>query len=216
MNYTQVINIFDETGLSPEELAAYLHISNMTYRRWRRRDGREIVSDEYGRHIAGAIYQLLEEGKLDPQSERVNEFLTGNIPEFFQAVVGKLGFDEQSVPTGASQQDKISQVLARMGASTRIQGDIDRSHKKIGAFGRMGEEWKRRITGLITILKSKKLTTMDKWVAYGALFYLITPFDLIPDNIPVVGYIDDFGILGFALAYYAKVHSHLFQSENLS
>jgi uncharacterized membrane protein YkvA (DUF1232 family) len=49
-------------------------------------------------------------------------------------------------------------------------------------------------------------------VAYGALFYLILPFDLIPDSIPVFGYVDDFGILGFAVAYYARKFPELKRS----
>jgi uncharacterized membrane protein YkvA (DUF1232 family) len=39
------------------------------------------------------------------------------------------------------------------------------------------------------------------------LFYLICPFDLIPDNIPVFGMIDDYAILGVAWEYYVKRHS---------
>ena len=49
------------------------------------------------------------------------------------------------------------------------------------------------------------------WVvaAYGALFYLFTPFDLVPDVMPVFGYVDDFGMLGFAVAYYGAKFPHL-------
>ena len=45
---------------------------------------------------------------------------------------------------------------------------------------------------------------MDKLAAYGALFYLITTFDLIPDTIPVFGLLDDFAILGIVVAYYVQ------------
>jgi uncharacterized membrane protein YkvA (DUF1232 family) len=54
------------------------------------------------------------------------------------------------------------------------------------------------------VVKSSKLSHVDKLVAYGALFYLLTPMDLIPDHIPVLGLVDDFGVLGFALTYYTK------------
>lgn len=56
---------------------------------------------------------------------------------------------------------------------------------------------------MLEVIRSKDLTLADKLVAYGALFYLITPMDFIPDAIPVVGYLDDFAVLGLALAYYA-------------
>ena len=39
-----------------------------------------------------------------------------------------------------------------------------------------------------------------KAIIYGALGYLITPIDAIPDLTPVVGYADDLGVLVAALA----------------
>ena len=33
----------------------------------------------------------------------------------------------------------------------------------------------------------------------GALAYVVCPIDVIPDVIPVVGYLDDIGVLGYAL-----------------
>ncbi len=37
-------------------------------------------------------------------------------------------------------------------------------------------------------------------MAIGALIYFISPIDLIPDFIPVVGYIDDAAVIGFVVA----------------
>jgi uncharacterized membrane protein YkvA (DUF1232 family) len=68
----------------------------------------------------------------------------------------------------------------------------------------MGREWKKRITTLWKVVRSNKLTHFDKLVAYGALFYLLTPIDFIPDHIPVFGLMDDYLVLGIAVAYYAK------------
>ena len=39
-----------------------------------------------------------------------------------------------------------------------------------------------------------------KMVIYGALGYFISPIDVIPDFIPVVGFTDDIGVLAAAVA----------------
>ena len=54
------------------------------------------------------------------------------------------------------------------------------------------------------MIGSEKISILDKFVAYGALFYLVMVFDLIPDTVPVFGLLDDFAILGIATAYYVK------------
>jgi uncharacterized membrane protein YkvA (DUF1232 family) len=48
-------------------------------------------------------------------------------------------------------------------------------------------------------------------VAYGALYYLLCPLDLIPDNVPVFGLMDDYCVLGLAASHYAKKHKNLFE-----
>jgi uncharacterized membrane protein YkvA (DUF1232 family) len=39
----------------------------------------------------------------------------------------------------------------------------------------------------------------SKAVAIGALIYFVSPIDLIPDHIAVVGYLDDFAVLSLAV-----------------
>ena len=45
--------------------------------------------------------------------------------------------------------------------------------------------------------------TTPRWaktVIFGALAYFVSPVDLVPDIMPVVGYTDDLGVLAAALA----------------
>ena len=42
-------------------------------------------------------------------------------------------------------------------------------------------------------------SVLNKVLIIGALGYLISPIDLIPDEIPVIGLMDDYGVLVAAL-----------------
>lgn len=70
--------------------------------------------------------------------------------------------------------------------------------------------WARRVGNLGLISRAKQLyefflspeiTGTKKVVVAGALLYLIAPLDLIPDVLPVVGWLDDIGVASFALSY---------------
>ena len=48
---------------------------------------------------------------------------------------------------------------------------------------------------------SGNVSTAEKVILVAALLYLISPVDLIPDTIPVVGLLDDLGVAGMVLDY---------------
>ena len=41
-------------------------------------------------------------------------------------------------------------------------------------------------------------------VIFGTAIYLVSPIDLIPDVIPILGWLDDIGVLALAANYLAK------------
>ncbi|MBA2942817.1 DUF1232 domain-containing protein [Paenibacillus sp. CGMCC 1.16610] len=53
-------------------------------------------------------------------------------------------------------------------------------------------------------VESPRTPLKAKVQIYGTLGYLILPLDLIPDLLPIVGYVDDLSALGLALAVVAK------------
>ena len=55
-------------------------------------------------------------------------------------------------------------------------------------------------------LQNKKISVKDKAIIIGALGYLISPLDAIPDAIPIVGLGDDMAVLAFVLK---KVWDHV-------
>ena len=54
---------------------------------------------------------------------------------------------------------------------------------------------------LFEFFKSDKITGLEKALVTGALIYIISPIDLIPDFIPLAGWVDDIGVAAFALRY---------------
>ncbi len=55
-----------------------------------------------------------------------------------------------------------------------------------------------------------------KMVVVGAVAYVLLPIDLVPDLVPVLGWLDDVGALGAALAFFARdVGNHAAKSRSI-
>ena len=71
-----------------------------------------------------------------------------------------------------------------------FQNKIKKYALKIGA--------KAIYIALLLYYAIPSVSLIDKTLIIGSLGYFISPFDLIPDFIPVIGYLDDIGALTFA------------------
>ena len=49
-------------------------------------------------------------------------------------------------------------------------------------------------------LESPTISTMDKAIIYGALGYFISPIDIVPDILPLIGLTDDIAVLAWAFS----------------
>lgn len=52
---------------------------------------------------------------------------------------------------------------------------------------------------LFYTLQNDKVSVKDKALIIGALGYLVSPLDAVPDAIPIAGLTDDLAVLGFVL-----------------
>jgi uncharacterized membrane protein YkvA (DUF1232 family) len=213
MTFNQLRTVLLESHLSPEELAPKLGVASMTIRRWKDEPGKKNLPKAYERSVLEGIYQLLIEGHLNSESDAVQTAISSAPSLSFQAVLKTLGVADDVLKSDSNQEDKMTLALYQIGASEKRKKEVDQAKSKLQVLKKMGQEWTKRISMLMDIIQSKKFTVVDKLVAYGALFYLICPFDLIPDQIPVIGYVDDFAILGFAIAYYLRKFPEFFSEQ---
>ncbi len=60
------------------------------------------------------------------------------------------------------------------------------------------------VVALFLLFNSPDYPLIKKGVCVFALLYFITPLDVIPDIMPVVGFLDDAGIIAAAVALYSS------------
>ena len=195
-----------ESSCSPEEFGALIGVSGMTFRRWATKPRKGTIPKLYVPAIRDACYQLISQGRIRSDSLAVQAILAEAQSNQYSAALFNLGL-AAGFSVNNSSQDEVLLGLSKIGSQERKKTEVDENQKKVFSFKRLGEEWTTRINTLWAVIQSKKLTSMDKLVAYGALFYLLTPIDFIPDSIPFFGLLDDFGVLGIAVTYYTKRYS---------
>jgi len=204
-----MLRLADEASLSPEKLGKILGVSGMTLRRWKKAPQGAKLPELYERAFAKGVERLVIDGHIDPNSELAQSTINDSRKLSFQATLKTLGFSDALLKRKGDPNETMIEGISQIGASPSRMKEVEEGKKEIFAVAKLGAEWKKRIQGMWNVIRSPQLTTMDKLVAYGALFYLLTPFDLIPDSIPVFGLLDDYAVLGLAMAYYASRFPHI-------
>ncbi len=205
MTNSQLLILLKETGYSPEELGKQIGLSGMTLRRWMKKAEQTSIPVVYVPAIRETCLRLISEGRLNPASEAVQSILASALPSGdYAAAIQNLGLDAEFGEDRTISGDRILTGLVQIGAQSKKQADVEKNCGKVFSFKDMGKDWSERISALWTIIHSDTVTLPEKFIAYGALFYLLTPIDFIPDTIPFLGLVDDFAVLGLAAAYYAR------------
>ncbi|MBI3565494.1 MAG: DUF1232 domain-containing protein [Elusimicrobia bacterium] len=209
MTYKQLLALLDTARVSPEKAAAELGVSGMTLRRWRGKPAAAELPELYRRAFEPTVRRLVGEGLLHPEDPAVMAALAAPEEHFSKSVMA-MGITHDILEQADKHQNTIFVGLARLGQDEKRQAQVKASGRMLARFKEMGEDWRKRLEDLDAAVRSTELPAIDKLVAFGALFYLITPFDLVPDAIPVFGLIDDFILAGVAALYYRKKFPALF------
>jgi uncharacterized membrane protein YkvA (DUF1232 family) len=211
MRISHVRELMKEVGLSPEQFGQRIELSGMTLRRLLKKPDATDVPDSYQSHVRKGVYSLIIEGRLTPESEVAQQIISESPNLSFEAAIHGLGFRQANMAQGMSHPEQVLIGLSEIGASPQHQSSVQKKGKELSRFRKLGKEWAKRVNTLAAVVKSRELTQLEKLAAYGALFYLVTVFDLIPDTIPVFGVLDDFAIIGIVAAYYIQKFPELFR-----
>jgi len=210
MTHLHLSLLLKDSKMSPEQLGKRLGVAGVTLRRWAELPNNEPIPVLYERAIYETVYELLAEGVLPLDCEIVKFVLKEDKHSSIMAAIKSLGIADDFLEKADQSPDSIVEGIAQIGSNDKKWASVDRSKDKIFSYQKLSGEWKYRIQTLYKIITSKELNRFEKFAAYGALFYLISPFDLIPDHIPVFGLMDDFVILGLVVAFYLKRFPKMF------
>lgn len=203
MTFSQLLDLMSDSNCSPEEFGERIGISGMTLRRWLKKPKRESIPKVYIPAVREACFQLMAEGRLTSDMSSVRVLTDSASPAQMGAALQSLGLNQAfSLDGGALEQALLA--LSQIGSQVEKQNLVTENRKKVFSFRAISGEWSKRVMTLWKIIQSRQLTTLEKLIGYGALFYLLTPIDFIPDQIPMVGLTDDFVVLGIAVSYYVK------------
>ncbi len=119
----------------------------------------------------------------------------------------------------ASNSDKIKNIFNKLVKSVKpqnIQKDIQKITDKLPSMNRgpIKEIWPK-IQSLFQMVVDPKAAWTSKALAIGSLLYLVSPFDAIPDIIPVLGLTDDAAVIISVVSTLAvEVSKYAKQSAN--
>lgn len=87
--------------------------------------------------------------------------------------------------------------------TTKSEDDIDESLLMKMQRGPVKKVW-TQVMKLYDVVRDPKSDKAIKALSIGALLYLISPIDAIPDMIPILGLTDDVGIIAYVIAQLTK------------
>jgi uncharacterized membrane protein YkvA (DUF1232 family) len=204
MKISQLNKILKDSNQSPEKLAQYFQVSNMTLRRWMQKGGTGKIPAQYHSNIYQGILALARDGMLEKDSALVHEAFEYNQKLFEETSFMRMDLSMEDFKKEESSEEGLVDMCLRLGQKDESMKYIENNEGQIKILEKKNSGLKDKVMTLMKVLKATDMQRTQKYVAIGALFYLVFPFDLIPDHIPVIGLMDDLGVLTVAVNYYLK------------
>ncbi|MGP1437649.1 MAG: YkvA family protein [Treponema sp.] len=118
-------------------------------------------------------------------------------------------------------EEKESQKMYEEYAGNASEADIEKIAKNLDKMkkGPIAKIWDY-VTSLWQMIKDPNAAWSSKALGIGALLYLVSPVDAIPDFVPFLGLTDDVGVitavvtsLSVALSKYKKNNQNLLEAK---
>ncbi len=173
----------EKTGDSPEKFAKQIQLSNMTIRRWLKKPMDFEIPEKYhpllDRHFHGKTVETT-------QNHEIPEWMTARSQQFganYTEMVSTLQNNGESVPEEQSVYQAVETKLTEKGIDQVLRDYASQ---------------------VMALIKSGNLIKSAKAICLGSLLYLVDPMDLVPDAIPILGYLDDMAVLSMAMQWAHK------------
>lgn len=62
----------------------------------------------------------------------------------------------------------------------------------------------RHPSAFVRFLRDKNAPVLPRLIALFAVLYVVMPFDIIPDVIPIIGWLDDVGVVALIVGWTAR------------
>ncbi|MEK2644882.1 DUF1232 domain-containing protein [Bdellovibrio sp. BCCA] len=204
MKVAQLNKLLKETKLSPERLAEYLQISNMTVRRWGKNPGTFQIPAQYEANLYAGILSLSKDGLLSKDHPLVIEAFEFLQTTYIQNSFHRMNVTPDQLGKDSSMDEGIVDLCLNLGQQSDNLDFVNQHSGEIKSFEKKNPNIYKMAQKLWQVVRSDEMQRAQKYIAFGALFYLFFPFDLIPDGLPALGFMDDFGILTVAYNYYVR------------
>jgi uncharacterized membrane protein YkvA (DUF1232 family) len=114
----------------------------------------------------------------------------------------------------SEQYDEAEEMFNRM-KNEASEEDVNKINENIGKMnrGKLRDVWDS-ILAMLYMIRDPNAAIWEKATAIGALLYVISPIDAIPDPIPVLGLTDDVAIVALAVVSLGSILARYRQSKD--